>query len=566
MPNDIEQLVKKVRDEYEKSAGELALTKQEFQGYFKLNVAMTTRIMDELLTTGRFKLVPDQLTGGERFQIHPKYKRNYWLKSVLVEEEAEVLLDLGAQLDHPFNTDIKQIQIEQQHIVGLKLLNQYLKTIPESLGELSQLRTLDLQNNQLISLPKTIGKLIELTTLDLEKNQLTTLPEEIGKLTKLKYLYLKQNNLTTLPSSLTNLSNLKQMTLDKNLFEEIEQLKILPIEGLKVESFFQSLVKNLSEEVMLKVADAKQRDIGRGKIRMDEIKMLEIGVTTGDIVEIWGRRKTGAIVCPAYTEDQGAGIVRMDGIIRRNAQVSLEENVRIRKAPKTEAKTVNIAPTRQISLDYGFEAFVAFVKRKLLGFPVSKNDTVLIPILGRSIPFIVNATTPAEIVIITDRTRLNVLEKPLSEKKGEMLGEYYKDRIRDWYYKLVEFSIEERKTIQSEIDTRRNEIVNSVAQAMDWEKQQENLSEEEKEVFLENVFYPKCDHLLHDHLIESFPDYNFDTVSLNKQSDITYVKYLEIIINSYAKNGWELDQIKNDRDQPENGYLIFKRQVNSKDL
>ncbi len=180
----------------------------------------------------------------------------------------------------------------------------------------------------------------------------------------------------------------------------------------------------LAKEVVLKVAEARQRDVGRGKIRMDDINMREIGITTGDVVEIRGRQKTGAIAWPAYIEDQGAGIVRMDGIIRRNAKVSLEENVRIRKAQIKVAKTVNIAPTRQISLDYGFEAFV---KRKLLGYPVSKNDTVLIPILGRSIPFIVNSTTPTDIVLITDTTKLNVSEKPISETENGMPGVSYED-------------------------------------------------------------------------------------------------------------------------------------------
>ncbi len=178
------------------------------------------------------------------------------------------------------------------------------------------------------------------------------------------------------------------------------------------------------KEVVLKVAEARQRDVGRGKIRMDDINMREIGITTGDVVEIRGRQKTGAIAWPAYIEDQGAGIVRMDGVIRRNAKVSLEENVRIRKAQIKVAKTVNIAPTRQISLDYGFEAFV---KRKLLGYPVSKNDTVLIPILGRSIPFVVNSITPADIVLITDTTKLNVSEKPISETETGMPGVSYED-------------------------------------------------------------------------------------------------------------------------------------------
>ncbi|MFX1252334.1 MAG: CDC48 family AAA ATPase [Promethearchaeota archaeon] len=175
----------------------------------------------------------------------------------------------------------------------------------------------------------------------------------------------------------------------------------------------------MAKEVQLIVAEARQRDIGRGKIRIDDNNMAFIGITTGDVVEIVGKKVTGAIAWPAYIEDTGAGIIRMDGIIRRNANVSLEEKVLVRRARVKVAKSVSIAPTQHISLDYGFETFV---KRKLLGYPVTKGDVVLISILGRAIRFVVKNTSPSEIVLITDTTRLEVSDKPITEDSDDELS------------------------------------------------------------------------------------------------------------------------------------------------
>ncbi len=178
----------------------------------------------------------------------------------------------------------------------------------------------------------------------------------------------------------------------------------------------------MTKELVLKVAEARQRDIGRGKVRISDGDMRTIGITTGDVVEIVGKKTTAAIAWPAYVKDQGAGIIRMDGIIRRNSRVSLEEKVSIQRAEVKVARTVVLAPTEYVPLDFGFEVFV---KRKLLGYPVTTHDTVLIPILGRALPFVVNSISPPDVItLITDTTRLKVSEKPVSEI--EIVG---KDRI-----------------------------------------------------------------------------------------------------------------------------------------
>ena len=177
--------------------------------------------------------------------------------------------------------------------------------------------------------------------------------------------------------------------------------------------------------ITVKTAEARQRDVGRGKVRIDGAAMRSIGVTTGDVIEIQGKKTTAAIAWPAYPEDQGSGIIRMDGIIRRNCGVTLGEKVKIKKADVKAARSITIAPTSMpLSIDYGFENFV---KRKLLGYPVCRGDTVLIPILGRAMPFTIVSSTPKGICLVTDATSLNVSEKPLADTETGFPRVSYED-------------------------------------------------------------------------------------------------------------------------------------------
>ena len=72
-----------------------------------------------------------------------------------------------------------------------------LSTLPEAIGRLSQLQTLDLSDNQLSTLPEAIGQLSQLQKLDLSHNQLSTLPEAIGQPTSSRSCFF--TDLSTLP-------------------------------------------------------------------------------------------------------------------------------------------------------------------------------------------------------------------------------------------------------------------------------------------------------------------------------------------------------------------------------
>ena len=169
-------------------------------------------------------------------------------------------------------------------------------------------------------------------------------------------------------------------------------------------------------EIVLKVAEAEHRDIGRFIVRIDAMSMEKLGVRTGDIIQIKGKRVTAAIAWPAYQGDKGREIIRMDGRIRRNAGVSLSEKVAVAKANEEPARNVTLAPTSvPIRPEPRFEEFV---KRKLLNCPVTTQDTVFIPILGRAIPFKVTSIKPVGTVVVQHSTILAIAEKPTGDTIG----------------------------------------------------------------------------------------------------------------------------------------------------
>ena len=129
------------------------------------------------------------------------------------------------------------------------------------------------------------------------------------------------------------------------------------------------------DEVKLKVGELTERsDFGRGIIRMSAKDMKKINVTEGDVVEIEGKRKTGAIAVRAYPVDVGLDIIRMDGLVRRNSGAGVGEAVKIRKSDVKEAKAVTIAPARKgIIIHMGGN----LLKQNMLMRPLMTGDVII---------------------------------------------------------------------------------------------------------------------------------------------------------------------------------------------
>ncbi|MEM4041843.1 MAG: CDC48 family AAA ATPase [Saccharolobus sp.] len=171
------------------------------------------------------------------------------------------------------------------------------------------------------------------------------------------------------------------------------------------------------KELVLKVMEARQKDVGRGKVRIDIDELSQIDASPGDVIEIEGTRKTAAIAWPLSPEDATSekGIIRMDGITRKNAGVSIGDKVIVRKAVVKTANMVKLAPSNfSITVDPGF---ISYVKKRLKEFPLVEGDTVLIPVLGQAIPFTVVQVKPAGIVLVGDETIINISDKPVEPSR-----------------------------------------------------------------------------------------------------------------------------------------------------
>jgi len=129
-------------------------------------------------------------------------------------------------------------------------------------------------------------------------------------------------------------------------------------------------------DVKLKVAEAIQEDVNKGIVRIDNNLMKEMGVRPGDIVEVQGEdngRKTVAIADRAFPGDFGLNVIRMDGLIRRNAKAAIGDFALVKKANVKEAKKVTIAPAREGIV---IRANPIIFKNGLLGRAVVKGDVV----------------------------------------------------------------------------------------------------------------------------------------------------------------------------------------------
>ncbi|RLG74844.1 MAG: AAA family ATPase, partial [Thermoprotei archaeon] len=164
-------------------------------------------------------------------------------------------------------------------------------------------------------------------------------------------------------------------------------------------------------EYVLRVAEAKRYEAMRGKVRIPSRVMNYINVEPGDVVEITGRRLTVAIAWPAYTEDENSDIIRMDGIIRKNAGVGIGEKVIVRKANVKPALHVKLAPGTSTLEISGSENSVRTLKRRLIDYPLVEGDVVPLQVLNRPILLYVVQTKPSGPVIITDETAITIIER-----------------------------------------------------------------------------------------------------------------------------------------------------------
>ena len=87
------------------------------------------------------------------------------------------------------------------------------------------------------------------------------------------------------------------------------------------------------EKVVLRIAEALQADVGHGKARISNKVRKNLKLSPGDIIQLNGEKsETAAIVWRSRPEDENKDIIRVDGMVRKNANVSLGDKITIQPA------------------------------------------------------------------------------------------------------------------------------------------------------------------------------------------------------------------------------------------
>ena len=176
-------------------------------------------------------------------------------------------------------------------------------------------------------------------------------------------------------------------------------------------------MKEINTTLILKVKEALPKDVGRAVARIDPEDMKTLELEVGEIIEVEGKRKTPAKVMPCFAEDRGKKIIQVDGISRENAQIGLDEKVKVRKINSKPATRITLLPLTVSSL-LQRDKDARYITSLIAGLPITPGDRIRAILFGsRSSDFKVVDTIPDGVVLITPTTLIRVETKKLGEAR-----------------------------------------------------------------------------------------------------------------------------------------------------
>ena len=126
------------------------------------------------------------------------------------------------------------------------------------------------------------------------------------------------------------------------------------------------------KEIKVRIEELEKSRSGRSLCYLDQEIVENMGLSTGSIIEIRGKKKTTGIVV-ASIADKGRGTIRLDGLQRLNAGATIGEFISIRLAKIYPAEEIVLTPTKaNIDLKKQSESILA----KLIDKPVVSGDIV----------------------------------------------------------------------------------------------------------------------------------------------------------------------------------------------
>jgi transitional endoplasmic reticulum ATPase len=175
---------------------------------------------------------------------------------------------------------------------------------------------------------------------------------------------------------------------------------------------------NDNNNLTLRVAETNPKFVGRGVALLDPKVMEELHLSTGDVIEIFGRKKTFALLWSSQPTDYGAGIIRIDGYTRNNIGAGIDDRVTIQKVKDVKkAEQVILSPTEELNI-VGLEEHLPEL---LEGRVIAKGDMIPLNIMGRKIGFVITSLSPSSggaSLVDSNRTEFIIGSVPKATTRG----------------------------------------------------------------------------------------------------------------------------------------------------
>lgn len=170
-----------------------------------------------------------------------------------------------------------------------------------------------------------------------------------------------------------------------------------------------------------KVAEALSKDVGKAVARIDQKEIQNLGAAIGDIIEIKGKTSALARIMPVYDEYKGKNLIQIDGILRRNAGVGIDDNVEISLIQIEDASSLVISCAgKNVETDEDMK----YLKNVIDGTAVFKGNYLRVKTIGYSTQeYIVIDTKPEGAVRITKDTTIRFKNEGTLKKDSRVTYE-----------------------------------------------------------------------------------------------------------------------------------------------
>src|SRR5215472_15889052 len=145
------------------------------------------------------------------------------------------------------------------------------------------------------------------------------------------------------------------------------------------------------KKVTLRIAETNPKFVGRGVALLDPKVMDDLHLSTGDVIELSGKKKSFVLLWSSQPSDYDTGLIRIDGYTRNNIGLGIDDKITVQKVTNVaKAEQIIIAPTDELNV-VGLEDYLPGL---LEGRVVAKGDLIPINMMGRKIGFVATNTAP----------------------------------------------------------------------------------------------------------------------------------------------------------------------------